>query len=246
MFSYCISELQISPQKKQSRQLSASGERNDQHLENGVSFHQYGNIKQFTDVKHPFSDSSCQLFSPSGLQQHKQNIGPDTYLHANIPYMHLSYSSPSDQISMCTTLSGTKSENNGHPSSTNESSYASNQLQSIESSVGASFKAPAMIKNEKSGKLYHQQDTQAPLNGNVKHAKRESKIAFCDAVTVQKQACQSEQDEGNTEVGGVSVGNPAGLDSSNAHESSCVSSVLDEVSLEATSFRQLQQVMEKV
>ncbi|XWS39713.1 hypothetical protein CRYUN_Cryun18bG0078500 [Craigia yunnanensis] len=238
----------ISPQKKQSKQLSTSGERKDQHLENGGSFHQYGSIKQFADVKHAFTDSSCQLLSPSGLQRHKQNIGPDSvsYIQTNIPYMHLSYSSPSDQISMCTTLSNTKSENNGHPSSTNESSYASNQVQSIESSHGPSFKAPAIIMNEKRGKLYHQQDTQAPLNRNVKHAKMESQMAFCDPVTVQKQVRQSEQDEGNSEIEGVSVEKPAELDSSNAQESSCISSVLDEVSLEATSFWQLQQVMEKL
>ncbi|XVE66539.1 hypothetical protein DITRI_Ditri08aG0087100 [Diplodiscus trichospermus] len=177
----------ISPQKKQSKQLSASGERKDHHLENGGSFHQYGNTKQFAGVKHPFTDSSCQVFSPSGLQQHKQNIEPDSmgYIQTNIPYMHLSYSSP-DQISVFPALSSTKSENNGHPSSTNESSYASNQVR------------------------------------------------------------QSELDEGNSEVEGVGVGKPAELDSSNARESSCVSSVLDEVSLEATSFRQLQQVMGKL
>ncbi|XVE66538.1 hypothetical protein DITRI_Ditri08aG0087100 [Diplodiscus trichospermus] len=237
----------ISPQKKQSKQLSASGERKDHHLENGGSFHQYGNTKQFAGVKHPFTDSSCQVFSPSGLQQHKQNIEPDSmgYIQTNIPYMHLSYSSP-DQISVFPALSSTKSENNGHPSSTNESSYASNQVQSMESSRGPSFEASAIIMNDNKGKLYHPQDTQAQLNRNVRRAKMESRIAFCDPFTVQKQVRQSELDEGNSEVEGVGVGKPAELDSSNARESSCVSSVLDEVSLEATSFRQLQQVMGKL
>ncbi|XWS63159.1 hypothetical protein CRYUN_Cryun06bG0072300 [Craigia yunnanensis] len=239
---------QISPLKKQSKQLRASGERKDQHLENVGSFNQYGNIKQFTDVKHPFTDSSCQLFSESDFQRHKQNIGPDSvsYLQNNIPYMHLSYSSPSDQISICPTLSSAKSENNGHSSLKNESSYASNQVQSIESSRDPSFEAPAIITNKKRGKLYHQLDTQATLNRNVKHAKKESQMTYCDPVTVQKQAGQSEQDDGYSEVEGVSVGNPAELDSSNAQESICLNSVLDEVSLEATSFRQLQQVMEKL
>ncbi|XP_007042980.2 PREDICTED: protein LNK1 isoform X1 [Theobroma cacao] len=243
-----IPNEQISPHIKQSKQLSTSGERKDQHQENGGSFNHYGNIKEFADVKHPFTNSSCQLFSPSGLQRHKQNIGADSvsYLQTNIPFMHFSYSSPSDQISMCPTVSSTKSENNGHPSSTNESSYASNQVQSIESSRGPSFEAPASLTNEKRGKLYHHQDTQVPLNRNVKRAKIESQMAFCDPVTVKKQVRQSEQDEGHSEVEGVSVGKPAELDSSNAQESSCVRSMLDEVSLEATSFRQLQQVMEKL
>ena len=117
--------------------------------------------------------------------------------------MHPGDNRPSDQISMCTTLSNTKSENSDHPSSTNESSYASNQVQSIESSHGLSFKAPAIIMNEKKGKLYHQQDTQVPLNRNVKHAKMESQMAFCDPVTVQKQVRQFEQNEGNSEIKGV-------------------------------------------
>ncbi|XP_022725218.1 protein LNK1-like isoform X2 [Durio zibethinus] len=208
---------QITPQKRHSKQLRASGERKDQHLENG-------------------------------LQLQKQNIGPDSvsYVKTDIPYMHLSYSSHSDQISICPTLSGAKSENNGHPSSKNESSYASNQVQSIESSCAPSLEALAIISNEKGGKLYHQQETLAPLNTNVKHAKKESQMAFCDPFIDQKQVRLSEQDEDHSEVEGVSVGYPAELDSSNAQESCCVSSVLDEVSQEATSFRQLQHVMEKL
>ncbi|MBA0591643.1 hypothetical protein Gorai_008648, partial [Gossypium raimondii] len=240
-------EQQISP-KKQSKQLSASGERKDQHLENGGSFNQYGNIKHSADVKHTFTDSSCQFFSPSDLQQHKQNIGPDSVscVQTNIPYMHLNYSSPLDQLLGCRTFSSIKSENNGYPSSTNESSYASDQVQSIESSSGPSFGGPAIIMNEKREELHYQQDKQAPLKKNVKHAKVGSKMAFYDPVTVQKQVRQSEQDEGHSEVEGVSVGKLTQLDSSNDQLSSYMSSVLDEVSLEASSFWQLQQVMEKL
>ncbi|PPS10993.1 hypothetical protein GOBAR_AA09638 [Gossypium barbadense] len=76
---------------------------------------------------------------------------------------------------------------------------------------GLSFEVPDIITNEKMGKPFHQQDTKAPVNGNINQARVESQIAFYDPVTVQKQ------------------------------ESSCVGSMLDEVSLEATSFRQLQQ-----
>ncbi|XP_016716035.1 protein LNK1 isoform X3 [Gossypium hirsutum] len=209
-------EQQIS-RKKQSKQLSASGERKDQHLEND-------------------------------LQQHKQNIGPDSVscVQTNIPYMHLNYSSPLDQLLGCRTFSSIKSENNGYPSSTNKSSYASDQVQSIESSSGPSFGGPAIIMNEKREELHYQQDKQAPLKKNVKHAKVGSKMAFYDPVTVQKQVRQSEQDEGHSEVEGVSVGKLTQLDSSNDQLSSCMSSVLDEVSLEASSFWQLQQVMEKL
>ncbi|KAG4165232.1 hypothetical protein ERO13_A13G066101v2 [Gossypium hirsutum] len=171
--------------------------------------------QQFVDVKHPFTDSSCQLFSPLDLQQHKQNTGPDSvsYGQASVPYMHHNNSGPSNQISRFPTLTSAKSEINEHPS-TNGSSCASSQAQSVES-FGM-------------GKPFHQQDTKAPVNGNINQARVESQIAFYDPVTVQKQVCQSEQDEDHSEVEGFS-------------ESSCVGSMLDEVSLEATSFRQLQQ-----
>ncbi|TYG85685.1 hypothetical protein ES288_A13G074800v1 [Gossypium darwinii] len=238
---------QISPQKRQSKQLRASGEETDHLLENGGSFHHYGNIKQFADVKHPFTDSSCQLFSPLDLQQHKQNKGPGSvsYGQASVHYMHLNNSGPSNQISRFPTLTSAKSENNGHPS-TNESSCASNQAQSIESSRGLSFEVPDIITNEKMGKPFHQQETKAPVKGNINQARVESQIAFYDPVTVQKQVCQSEQDEGHSEVEGFSVGKQAESGFSNRQKSSCVGSLLGEVSLEATSFRQLQQVMEKL
>ncbi|XVF44748.1 hypothetical protein PTKIN_Ptkin02bG0149000 [Pterospermum kingtungense] len=233
---------QISTQNKLSKQLSTSGERKDQPLGNDGSFDLCGDTKHFADVKHPFSDSSS-----SGLEQHKRNIGLDSvgYVQKNIPYMHLGYSSPSDQISICPIVSCVKSENNDVSSSKTESSYASNQVQSIDSIHGPSFEASGIIRNEERGKLYHPRDMPATLNRNVKHAKMESQMALYDPVTVQKQVNRSEQDEGHSEVEGASLGNPAELDSSNARESSCISSILDEVSLEATSFRQLQQVMEK-
>ncbi|KAE8707586.1 Dentin sialophosphoprotein-related, putative isoform 5 [Hibiscus syriacus] len=239
---------QTSPPQMQSKQLSASGERKDKHLENGSSFHEYGNIKQSACVKNSSSELCCQFFSPSGLQQHKQNVGPDSpsYARRNIPYMHLSDISPLDYILECPTLSSTKSENNGNPSSTNEPSYAPDQVQSIESSNGPSFGASDITMNEKRGNLHYPQDTHAPLKRNVKPAKVGSKMAFYDPVTVQKQVHQSEQNEGHSEVEGASEGKPAELDSSNDQLSSCTSSVLDEVSLEASGFWKIQQVMEKL
>ncbi|GMI88358.1 hypothetical protein HRI_002505100 [Hibiscus trionum] len=184
--------FQISPQSNQSKLLSASRERID-HLKNGGSYHQYGNFKQFVEVKYPSSDASCQLFSPPDLQWHKQNVGPDSSIDC-----------------------------------------------------GHSLEVPDITTNEKTRKLYHRQDTQAPLNRIVDQARVGRQIAFSDPVTARKQVRQSERDEGLNEVEGFSVGKQAELGSSNGQESSSVSSMLDEVSLEATSFRQLQQVMGKL
>ncbi|KAE8691490.1 Dentin sialophosphoprotein-related, putative isoform 6 [Hibiscus syriacus] len=231
---------QISPQNKQSKQLSASGERIDHHLKSGGLYNQSGNTKQFVDVKHPSSDASCQLFSPLDLQWHKQNSGPDSVscVQTNGPFMHLNCCRPSNQLSRCPTLTSSKSEKRGHPSSTNGSSYASNQAQSIDH--GHAFEVPDIIMNEKIGKLYCQQDTLAPVNRIVDRVRVERQIAVSDPLIAQKQVHQSEWDVGH------SVGKQAELGSSNGQESSCVSLMSDEVSLEATSFRQLQQVMEKL
>ncbi|KAK2665171.1 hypothetical protein Ddye_003745 [Dipteronia dyeriana] len=229
-------------------QNKLEGQRKDQLAENGGSFPQYDNLKQLADMENPFGDSLPQVFPASGLQQHKRNIGGDSlsYIQTDIPYMHLDYHHPLDRISVCPTPSGTKSENNSHLSSSpKESSYASNQVQSMESSHGPSFEAPSVTTNEKREKLYHCEDLQVPFTRNFKHANIASPMTFCNSPSIQKQRHQPECEIGDPN-GGVSIGVPAELDSLNAQESSCMSTVLDEVSLEATSFRQLQQVIEKL
>lgn len=219
-------------------------------MENGGSVNHYVSQDQPADKKHLFGDSSSQVFSPSGLWQRKQNLAPDSlrYMQTHNPYLHLDYSHPSDKISVCPTPPGNKSDNNSHMSpSPKESSYASNQVQSVESSHGPPFEAPSVTTNEKREKPSHCQGGQVPFTRNFKHENMVNAMEFDNALPVQKQVHKTEQEtEGHSDVEGVSIRVPAELDSFNAQESSCVSSVLDEISLEATSFRQLQQVMEKV
>ncbi|XP_038708103.1 protein LNK1-like isoform X2 [Tripterygium wilfordii] len=164
------------------------------------------------------------------------------------PCMHQEYGHPSNQISSCCTQSVAKSEDTGLSSAPwGESSYASNPVQSMESSYCATCDASAIATNSKRENLYHQKDLEASFTGKFQHEGMVSRSAFCDPVSDQKQAHQSELEiEGRSEVGGVSVGIPSELDSSNAHESSSVSSLLDESSVEASSFRQLQKVMKQL
>lgn len=237
---------QINIHRKQSKnQNQTERKRKDRYLENGGSFNYCGKL---VDPKHHYGDSSCDVFSSIGIHQHKQNTGPDTlsYIQTQIPCMLLDYGHPSDQISVCPTPSGNKSENNGLTSpSPKESSYTSNPVQSTESSRGPSFEVPAETTNEMSEKLC--QDLQPPVTKKFKHVNMSTPIAFCHPVSAQKQVQHSEIDvEAHSEVEGVSVGIPTELDSSNVQESTCMSSVLDEISLEATNFRQLQQVMEQL
>uniref|UniRef100_A0A6M2EHC5 Protein LNK1 n=1 Tax=Populus davidiana TaxID=266767 RepID=A0A6M2EHC5_9ROSI len=228
--------------KRQARHNNRfEGRRKDSDIENG-SFPLNVNMKHFADTKHSSGDSSHQVLPLPGIQQHKQIIGSNSlnYMQKHIPLIHIDYSHSSDQISTCPTQSNVKSENNGYPSpSPKEYSHASNHVRSIESANGPDFEAPAITTNENEENLYHGQE---PSSGrNLRPAYMVGPAEFYGPVSAKKVAHQSEYD-----IKGVGTGIPAELDSSNAQESSCMSSVLDGISLEATSFRQLQQVMEQL
>ncbi|XP_062077162.1 protein LNK1 isoform X2 [Humulus lupulus] len=240
---------QITLCKKQPKQQTQSeGENTDQYLESGISFQSYDNLNEFTDMKHPLEELSSQIYSAHSIQQHKQSAGSDSmsYVHSKLPYVHLEYTHHSD-ISVCPTPSGTKSENNGCPSPTvKESSYTSNQLQSMDGSRDATMVTPAIKMSGKREKLYSCKGVQSSFTTNFEDVASTSPTALKGAALNQKQMQQSEnQIEGQSDVEGSSIDNPAELDST-VQESSCLSSVLNDISVEARSFRQLQQVMEKL
>ncbi|PON39088.1 dentin sialophosphoprotein-like protein [Trema orientale] len=225
------------------QQTQSEGGKKDQYLESGGSFQGYHNLKQFADMKHPLGELSSQVYSTPSMQQHKQSTGSDSisYGQRKLPYMHLEYTHHSDQISVCPTPS-TKSENDGHPSP-----CTSNQLQSMEGSHGGSTEIPDIRMSGKRETLYNCQGFQSSFTMNFEKTASTSQMVLSGAASNQKQMQQSEnQIEGHSDVEGASIEIPAELDSSNVQESSCMSSVLDDISLEATSFRQLQQVMEKL
>ena len=147
---------------------------------------------------------------------------------------------------MSSALSRTKSTINGHLF-LQESSFASNQLQAVPSSHNPSFDAPTIAANENREKLYHQ-DLPASFNKNFTLMSMPNSETFSTSFPVRKHAPRSESeiDDGHSETGVVSRESRAELDSSNAPDISCRSTTLDGISLEATSFCQLQQVMEQV
>ncbi|XP_057976714.1 protein LNK1 isoform X2 [Malania oleifera] len=186
--------------------------------------------------KDKYLENGCSI-------NHCSNLKP----LAHIPHMHSNYIYPLDQMASGPTLSVSKSENNAFSSrSRKAASYASNQVQTQESSHGPSFEASVMAGHLKTDKPYSQSGLQASLNSNLEHVDLGAQAAFCDPLSVQKPLLNCETEvEGHSEVGGANIGVPAELDCSNVQESSCISS-LDEISLEATSFRQLQHVMEQL
>ncbi|XP_031392039.1 protein LNK1 isoform X3 [Punica granatum] len=211
---------EMNPHRKHSKlQHQSEGKWKDGCLGNGDSFQHYDLSEQTTEAKIPFGDQAHQMHS----------------------YTAAGYHQPVGQISDYTTLSSIKCENNGQPSpSPKESSYASNQVQSPH---GSSFEAPT-AKNDKRVNLHSHQNFPAD---NLNHLDGTSPTAISDPVAVLKRVHQTENDiDGHSEVDGISIGVTKELDPSFAQDNSCVSSMLDEISLEATSFRQLQQVTEQL
>uniref|UniRef100_A0A5B6ZCE4 Protein LNK1 n=1 Tax=Davidia involucrata TaxID=16924 RepID=A0A5B6ZCE4_DAVIN len=241
---------QVSLHKKRSKHHNQlQGKRKGRCLENGGSFHHISDL-QFNDIKLPSGGSSRQIFPSTDIRQQLQNMGSGSfgYLQTHIPYMHSEFHHSSDQFSVSPTLSSIKSENNGLMSlSPKESSYASNQGQSMESTHDHSFEVPAITVDEKKEKLHVRQGFQPSFTSSRKHVDLVVPAAICDPISIWKQVHHSENKiENRSEVGEVTMGIPAELDSSNVQESSSMRSRLDEISLESTSFCQLQHIMEQL
>ncbi|XP_054777101.1 protein LNK1-like isoform X2 [Prosopis cineraria] len=227
------------PKEKRKPSRPSEGRRKKEHLENGNPVYPCAPLKQYGDVKKPFGASSGKVSSHVSIQKHKPIIDSDSLgclQHANLP--HPGYNCPSN-TSLLPTLSGSRSEHNSHPSSLIESSYASN----VESSQAHSLEAAALIANEKRERLYHPNVAQ-PLTKTTKIESMASPLP-CQSPGSAQLVHQFENDnEGHSEVDGVSIGFSQETESSNVQEISSMSSV-DEISLEA-SFHQLQLVMDQL
>lgn len=209
---------------------SSAGRRKNGFQENG-------------DIRQPFGTSSSGVTSLDSIQEHILNIDSDSFdcIQTQIPIEQPDFSPTPYQTSLFPTLSGPRSKHDGHPSSSlKESSYVSN----LESSHGHSMVAAALKTNGKRGKLYHSHDGHL-LNRSFENMANE--IPFPSPGSGKQVAHQFEnENEGHSEVQGVSLGFSPEMDSSTVQESSPMSSSLDRTSLEATSFSHLQQALDQV
>lgn len=235
--------------KQLKNQNLLEGKSKDGHLESGCCLPQYVEVSKFDGFDHQSQDSSSQVLSTLGIRHHKQKTGPDTMRHmqTKIPCLNFNYSNSSDHTSVYPAPSGAHSENNcGMSPSPKESSDASNQALSLESSQGQ-FEVPFMTTHKREEKLYQGHDLWVPSARNFNDGNVGNPKAFGNSLSVQKQVVPSELEmEGHSEIDGITNGVQSELESSNVQESSCMSSMVDDISLEASGFRQLQQVMEKV
>ena len=215
-------------QKKQQKQKE--GKRKDRHFENASSSCHLNDLQK-EGIHLPWDDSHHDLYTSSGIQK-KQNLCYNSIdnLNNDFHYVQGDYPQPSEQTTVDTMLSGMQSKNTVQPSPfQKDSSHASNEIQ-------RSFQEKHIVPDVRRRNL---QDIQYSFDSNSKNI--DSPLNFNQA-SVQT----GHWFENHNDVEGVGSGIPADLSSLNLHESSSANIGLNELSLEVTSFRQLQQVMKQV
>lgn len=217
-----------------------------------------GKIKE-----HDFGNGTCKLLDeavqpPSRVKSHqafpcqqqpKHVLAPDScnYLQNHLSYVHPDNSPSSDLTSVNPTSSAVKTETNELTSpSTRDSSHASDLLPSMDGSLDLPLPLTAPTGPGKGEKLHIRHGSRSPVDSNMNSANMVVQATSSDPGSMTEEAhyarIKSENQSGIVEVCHFI---PAELGSSNVQESS-TSSSMDDVSLEAASFRQLQLVMEQV
>ncbi|KAK4788078.1 hypothetical protein SAY86_019397 [Trapa natans] len=218
----------------------SDGKRKYRSLENGDCSQHYSMSKHTMDAKAPSYNKVHQVISPSDPQKNKHEGRSDIFASEQMhDYTSADYHPQVGQESEYPTSSSIKCENNGQPfSSTKESSYASNQILPNHHSLKVHIASEADRASFHKNQHLHGHKF-GFLNGS-------SSTIIYDPVAVLKQVHQTGNDiDGHSEVDGIGIGVKKELASPLPQDSS-VSSMLDEKSMEATSFRQLQQVVEKL
>ncbi|KAK7363149.1 hypothetical protein VNO77_05280 [Canavalia gladiata] len=243
------------PKQKMHGNLSKSsvGKRKSGYLENGDSYHPYPHVEQYSNLEQPFGASSSGVTSQDSIHKHRPNMDFNSLEHTQPHVMQTDYTHTSNYTSLLPTLSRSRSEHDGHPSSFKESSYTSN----MERSHGHPLEAAVLKTNDERENSYLCHDAQLLTRG-FESENMVNPVPFESPGSAQKVGHQFEnENEGHSEVGGISIGFSPEMDSSNVQESwkLCNSSNglikwsrsgLDDTSLEAISFRQLQQVMDQL
>ncbi|KAI5661405.1 hypothetical protein M9H77_20728 [Catharanthus roseus] len=232
--------------KKRTKQQNQSDEkRTDQYLSTGTSFYYNNSSLQNEESMLPSEATSCQALSSMGIQQQKQATGlkPFSYLQGSAQYVGPEYIHSSDQSSVYPAPSAVKMETNGLTSASPKESYSSNQVLAADSSRGPSFQVTPVVPNEKRDSILQQQVFLSPFSSKSDKTELGVQVPLCDSVSMEKNAQHSgNKFENRGDIEGVT----GEVGTSTVQESSSVNSVLDEISLEAASFRQLQLVMEQL
>ncbi|KAL8242417.1 hypothetical protein R6Q59_012719 [Mikania micrantha] len=263
----CISESknelnfknQINVQKKHSKHQNQSEAKKAGHaikIDKG-SFYQTNDLTG-NDCQLSLNNTSDQVFNSVDNQPQYRNaefdypchIQNNNYLHQDYPHQTtavptMSGSKSEHQTRAVPTMSGSKSEHRGFKStSPMGSSYASNQGCSKDSYDDPSFEGIAAEVNEQKQSC-NSQGFHPLFIGSPRQMGMMFQSSNGVLVSAENHVELSvKEHESLSDIIGASKGMEIGA--LHVQESSSVSSELDKISLEATSFRQLRQVMEQL
>ncbi|XP_011087878.1 protein LNK1-like isoform X1 [Sesamum indicum] len=237
-----IHKKQVNEHKKHFKlQNQSVGKRKEHYFGNG----------SFSYMNNP-SNEVVQLPSEATTHQalQQQASSPDSYNYLQNPLSYLPSDNTqlSDPTSVNPNISGVKSENNDLTSpSPRNSSNTSNQLPTMESSHDSPFQVTAPAGRGKREKLHSRHSSRSSGTSSLKNANVMVQAAIGDPGSTGKQVhCYGDKVENHSDIEGVSFVIPTELGSSNIQESSTMSPGVNDISLEAASFRQLQLVMEQL
>ncbi|KAL8116657.1 hypothetical protein AgCh_022996 [Apium graveolens] len=234
---FSLESSQISEENQKKQQKQKEGKRKDRHFEISSSLCHTDDLQK-KGIHLPFEDSQHEIFSSNGIQK-QQNLCYRSTDNANNNFHSLQsdYHQPSEQTTVDTMLSGMQSENSDQPSLfQKDSSHASSQMQR---SRDFSFKENHIVPDDRQRNLHSHQGYQYPFDSELKDFDFPSN---CNPASVQN----GNWFKNYGDVEGVGTEIPADISSLNLQEISSENIKLNELSLEATSFRQLQQVMEQM
>ncbi|PIN16355.1 hypothetical protein CDL12_10989 [Handroanthus impetiginosus] len=191
---------------------------------------------------------------PSGATSHQtflseHALGPDScnYLRSPLPYVHSNNSSLSNQTSVNPTPSAVKSEDNDLTSTSPRGASHASSLPSLENAHNHSFRVTSPAGSGKREKLHNRQSSQSSEKSSLENASAMVQATIVNPGSTGKQVqYPGDKSENLSGIEEVSHFIPAELGSSNIQESSMMTSGMDDISLEAASFRQLQLVMEQL
>ncbi|KAL0375980.1 UNVERIFIED_CONTAM: protein LNK1 [Sesamum calycinum] len=181
---------------------------------------------------------SHQAFRSVHLQQQQDAPFTDScnYLQNPISYVCSDNSHLSDPASVNVKPSTVKSEPNGLTSVLpRDSSHAPTQAQCTESFRDPPFEVSALATCEQGERQHSCQSSRSLMDNGLENGNVTLQASMFNPFSVGKY-------ENHSDPEGSSLGTPAELGSSNIQERAA----LDDISLEAASFRQLQLVMERV
>lgn len=210
---------------------------------NGTT-HGPGAVQQFSDLEFPSSASSSHVFSE---QKRLWRANSFNYLHEYVQYGQQEYSHPSHPFPGKIISSSFKPKTRRDPHSCRASGHALNNVLPLEISPDHLSRLPT--PDDKIKGPHHPQQIRGPTADEHRNDQFRCDSSFIDEAPVQKQLHQRVQDEvgGDSEVEQTATEFAIAEIDSTLQESSCMSSILSNgISLEAASFRQLQDVMEQL